>query len=164
MHDDVERDAAPGVLARMTDLLRDLPPDRTGAVWRLDRPSRQLDANLVRLPAGAEVAASVESDLDVLLFVTDGSGRLETTGETQQLRPGAVVWLPRGSRRALAAGEEGLVYLTAHRRRPGLMVRARGEGGEAPCMLHRLCAACGRMATETDARFCNRCGERLPVD
>ncbi|MBH5333420.1 hypothetical protein IHE55_00820 [Streptomyces pactum] len=147
----------------MTDVLRDLPEDRTGAVWRLDRQHRQLDANLVRLPPGAGVGASVERDLDVLLYVAGGSGRLETDGGPQQLLPGSVVWLPRGSRRALSAGEEGLVYLTAHRRRPGLTIRSgSGEGGEAPCLLHRLCDACGRVPTESDARFCTRCGERLP--
>ncbi|MGW7056138.1 cupin domain-containing protein [Streptomyces sp. NPDC054887] len=154
---------AGGVAARLPELLHDLPPGRGGALWRLDQEGRQLDANVVRLPAGADVGASVEPDLDVLLYVTDGSGRLETDGGTYDLRPGCVVWLPHGTRRSLAAGGEGLVYLSAHRRRAGLAIRnASGGGGEAPCLLDRVCLACGRLATEGDALFCGRCGERLP--
>ncbi|NBM17911.1 hypothetical protein GUY61_20320 [Streptomyces sp. GC420] len=156
---------APQVLARTAELLRELPADRGGAVWRLGQEGRQLDANLVRLPAGAAVGASVERDLDVLLYVTGGDGRLETDNGIQELGPGCVVWLPHGTRRALSAGAEGLVYLTAHRRRPGLTVRGPGaEGGEAPCMLNRVCPGCGRLATESDARFCGRCGEALPEE
>ncbi len=154
---------ASGVLAQLTELLRQLPADGGGALWRLDRGGRQLDANLVRLAPGAEVGASVEPDLDVLLYVTDGSGRLQTGSGTETLRAGAVVWLGHGTRRALSAGEQGLMYLSVHRRRPGLTIgRPGGEAGEAACLLNRVCDACGRLATESDARFCYRCGEPLP--
>ncbi|GGX18938.1 hypothetical protein [Streptomyces chryseus] len=163
--DDAVRGAVPGVPARLAELLRDLPASRGGALWRLDQEGRQLDANLVRLTAGAEVGASVEPHLDLLLYVTDGSGELTTDGGPQRLEPGAVVWLPRGTRRALSAGDRGLVHLSAHRRRPGLGVGgASAEGGEAPCLLDRVCPGCGRLATENDARFCGRCGDRLPTD
>ncbi|MFD5102361.1 AraC family ligand binding domain-containing protein [Streptomyces albidochromogenes] len=136
-----------------------------GALWRLGQEGRQLDASLVRLTAGAEVGAFVEPHLDVLLYVADGSGELTTDGGVQRLEPGSVVWLPRGTRRALAAGDQGLVHLSAHRRRPGLGIgSASAEGGEAPCLLDRVCPACGRLATENDARFCGRCGDRLPTD
>ncbi|MGY1439816.1 hypothetical protein [Streptomyces reniochalinae] len=160
---------ASGVLAQLTDLLRRLPADGGGALWRLDRTGRQLDANLVRLAPGAEVGAWVEPDLDVLLYVTEGSGRLESDSGQETLRAGAVVWLGHGGRRALSAGEQGLMYLSVHRRRPGLTIgRPGGEGGgareagEAACLLDRVCDACGRLATESDARFCYRCGEPLP--
>ncbi|MFJ8471036.1 cupin domain-containing protein [Kitasatospora sp. NPDC094011] len=116
-------DPGPGVLTRLDSLLRQTPADRGGALWRLQEDGRQLDANIIRLPADAEVAAHVEPDLDVLLQVLDGSGRLETDGTGQPLSPGCTAWLPRGARRALAAGGDGLVYLTVHRRRPGLTVR-----------------------------------------
>lgn len=156
---------APRVLARAAELLHDAPAGQGGALWRLATEGRQLDANLVRLTPGSEVAAHVEPDLDVLLYVTQGAGTLEDG--RQELRPGSLVWLPHGARRAVSAGPDGLVYLTVHRRRPGLAIRSAAvepAGGEAACLLNRVCTECGRLATESDARFCGRCGTRLPTD
>ncbi|GAA4764420.1 hypothetical protein GCM10023329_07860 [Streptomyces sanyensis] len=157
-----------GVLATAEELLAEAPPERGGVLWALSPTARQLDANLVRLPPGGSVAAHGEPDLDVLLCVLEGGGALTVAGEEQLLGAGALVWLPRGARRSLAAGPEGLVYLTAHRRRPGLTIGsappggARGDGGEPPCLADRLCPACDRPAEAADARFCARCGTRLP--
>ncbi|MFI1100459.1 hypothetical protein [Streptomyces melanogenes] len=139
-----------------------------GALWRLAERGRQLDANLVRLSAGAAVAEHVESELDVLLVVVEGDGHLDNGVERQAMGPGAVAWLPRTARRALLAGPNGLAYLSVHQRRPGLRIGSRtggtqpDEGGEAPCSLDRVCATCGRLAAEADARYCARCGEELP--
>jgi quercetin dioxygenase-like cupin family protein len=155
---------AAGVLVRTAELLEEAPAGRGGALWRLAAEARQLDANVVRLPPGAGVGEQAEPDLDVLLYVTDGTGRIDADGDAQDLRPGSLVWLPRGSRRALAAGPDGLVYLSAHRRRPGMAIRparAESEGGEPACLLHRLCPACDRPAAESDAAFCARCGTPL---
>lgn len=113
---------APGVVTDTVRLVREATEAERGALWRLAEPARQLDSNVIRLPPDAGVDAHVEPDLDVLVCVVGGSGGLETAEGRQDLGPGAVVWLPHGSRRALAAGPEGLVYLTVHRRRPGLTV------------------------------------------
>ncbi|MFJ6570481.1 hypothetical protein ACIQNU_24000 [Streptomyces sp. NPDC091292] len=144
------------------------PEAERGALWRLTEQGRQLDANLVRLPAGAAVTGHAETDLDVLLVVVAGEGRLDNGADAQTLRPGAVAWLPRTSHRALSAGPDGLVYLTAHRRRPGLSIggstasrSAEAEGGEAACALDRVCPACGAMRAEAEARYCPWCGEQL---
>ncbi|MEU5614072.1 cupin domain-containing protein [Streptomyces sparsogenes] len=154
-----------GVLGRVSELLREAAADRGGALWRLDAEGRQLDSNVIRLLAGAGVDVHVEPDLDVVLFVAEGGGWLETADGRQELTPGCVVWLPRGSRRALSAGPDGLAYLTVHRRRPGLAIRAAApQGGEPACLLHRVCAECGRLAQESDARYCARCGAGLPSD
>ncbi|MFF2080070.1 cupin domain-containing protein [Kitasatospora sp. NPDC058162] len=118
----------PGVLTHLDSLLHLTPADRSGALWRLQEEGRQLDANIVRLPANAEVAAHVEPDLDVLVQVLGGSGHLETDNGRQALSPGCTAWLPHGARRAVSAGEDGLVYLTVHRRRPGLSVRSAPVG------------------------------------
>ncbi|RII17623.1 hypothetical protein DSC45_12045 [Streptomyces sp. YIM 130001] len=155
------------VLAVLDDCLAPLPADRQGAVWRLAEQGRGLDANLVRLNPGATVGEHSDDVLDVLLVVLEGSGTLGSTEGTEELRPHTVAWLPRGSRRRLQAGDEGLVYLTAHRRREGLQIggtvtAAASEGGEAACLLDRVCPECGRLATERDARFCVRCGTELP--
>ncbi|GAA2501434.1 hypothetical protein [Streptomyces gobitricini] len=166
-----------GVLARMSDVTREVPADRNGALWRLAEDGRQLDANVVRLAAGAGVATHVEPDLDVLLYVVGGTGRLDTPEGGQPVEAGCLVWLPRGARRGVAAGPEGLAYLTVHRRRPGLTIGTASprtatappgagerEGGEAACLLDRVCSECGRLApAESDVRFCGRCGSRLPA-
>lgn len=101
--------------------------DRAGAVWRLAESGRQLDANLVRLPPDERVALHVEPDLDVLLLVVTGAGALATDEGERQVDAGALVWLPHGARRGVAAGPDGLVYLTVHRRRPGMRIRSRPD-------------------------------------
>lgn len=122
-------DPRPGVLTRLDGLLDRAPADRSGALWRLAEEGRQLDANVIRLLPHAEVAAHVEPDLDVLVQVLEGSGHLETAGGRQELAPGCTAWLPHGARRAVSAGADGLVYLTVHRRRPGLSIRpAQADG------------------------------------
>lgn len=105
--------------------LAGLDPAPAGALWKLAEPGRQLDANLVHLPAGERVEAHAEPDLDVLLLVVAGGGALETPEGTERLADGALFWLPRGSTRAVAAGPDGLSYLTVHRRRPGMQIRPR---------------------------------------
>ena len=155
-----------GVLRELADLWDEVEPDRGGALWSLAVRRRQLDANLIRLPADASVAAHVEPDLDVLLFVVEGSGSLTTSTGQQRLTRGAVAWLEHGTERSLAAEGEGLVYLTVHRRRPGLTVgpASPSDGGEAACLLHQVCPACGRLATERTARYCVQCGAELAED
>ncbi|HEX5565888.1 MAG TPA: hypothetical protein VFY14_02925 [Streptomyces sp.] len=178
---------APRVLADLADLAdcaARAAPERGGALWRLAERDRQLDANMVRLPPGAVVGEHVENDLDVLLVVVGGGGEIvDGAGRRQTLAPQAVVWLPRSSRRGLRAGPEGLVYLTVHRRRPGMGIKGPAsardavglpggsatsageqEGGEAPCLMDRICPACGRVAEESGGvlpRNCERCGEPL---
>ncbi|MBT2381846.1 hypothetical protein AMK21_11980 [Streptomyces sp. CB00316] len=158
--------ATPRVLAVLDDILASAAPDGRGALWHLAEVGRELDANLVRLPGGAEVGEHQEDVLDVLLVVLEGGGRVRTGGGGLELGPSTVVWLPRTSRRALVAGPDGLTYLTVHRRRPGLAIKAPSggtyEGGEGPCMLDRVCPQCGRLSEDPAPVFCSRCGERFP--
>lgn len=97
-------------------------PGAGGVRWKLTEPGRQLDANVVHLPSGRVVDTHAEPELDVLFLVVAGSGTLTTEEGDQVLAPGALCWLPRGSRRRLGAGPEGLSYLTVHRRRPGMRI------------------------------------------
>lgn len=160
--------STPRVLAVLDDLLATAAPDRRGALWQLAEQGREMDANLVRLPPGAEVGEHQEDVLDVLLVVVAGSGRMATGAEVLELAATTVLWLPRTSRRALVAGPDGLAYLTVHRRRPGLTIKssaeapAADEGGEGPCMLDRVCPDCGRLSADPAPVFCSRCGERFP--
>lgn len=99
-----------------------------GALWRLAESGRQLDANVVRLPPGHRVDTHREPDLDVLLLVLAGHGTLTAPDGPHPLPAGSLTWLPHGSTRSLAAGAEGLTYLTVHRRRPGMTIRSRRPG------------------------------------
>lgn len=112
----------PRVLCDLSTL--DADDGSAGAVWRLTEPDRQLDANVVSLPAGHRIGEHAEPDLDVLVLVLDGSGTLTGCDPTPvDLVPGRLLWLPHGSSRAIVAGPDGLRYLTTHRRRPGLKIK-----------------------------------------
>lgn len=117
----------PPVPRVLTDFsaLTSQPDAPGGAAWRLAEPGRQLDANVVHLPAGRSVETHREPDLDVLLVVVGGGGTLDTVDGPLQLAEGTVIWLPHGSTRSLNAGADGLYYLTVHRRRPGMSIGKR---------------------------------------
>lgn len=97
-------------------------PDVTGAAWRLDVRDRDLDSNIIALPPAGTIDAHAGPDLDVLVHVLAGSGTLTTELGTVELTPGALLWLPRRSRRAFTAGADGLRYLTVHQRRQALLL------------------------------------------
>jgi hypothetical protein len=59
--------------------------------------------------------------------VLSGAGRLVTELDTLTLHPGALVWLPRLSRRRFVAGANGLTYLTVHQRRRSLVLDIAGR-------------------------------------
>ncbi len=114
----------PRVLASTAALAADAgEPDVSGAVWKLQVRDRDLDANVIALPPGGVIASHVGPDLDVLLHVIAGSGELMSELETVALEPGALVWLPRRSRRQFTAGPGGLRYLSVHQRRQALVLQ-----------------------------------------
>ncbi|GAA1570364.1 MULTISPECIES: zinc ribbon domain-containing protein [Streptomyces] len=136
---------------------------RIRVLWALGGAGRDLDANLVRLGARADIGEHTETVLGVLLVVVAGSGELRTPEQSVALAPGAVAWLPAGTTRSVRAGADGLTYTTSHRRRPplGITTGLRAGAGEPACLASRVCAACGRMASDAEDRFCARCGEKL---
>lgn len=98
----------------------------SGAI--LSRETADLDLNLVRFPPGGGVAAHINQEVDVIVVVVAGEGRLIAGGVEQRLRPGQAVIIPRGVERAIqASGEADFAYLSLHRRRGRLWptVRAR---------------------------------------
>jgi quercetin dioxygenase-like cupin family protein len=113
----------PRVLCDTTAVISGAPADAAGALWRLQEQRRDLDANLVQLPAGSGVDPHDGPEVDVLLSVVHGTGRLLLETGELELRPGVVVWLPRRSRREIRAGADGLRYLTVHARRAGITVQ-----------------------------------------
>jgi uncharacterized protein (DUF2249 family)/quercetin dioxygenase-like cupin family protein len=92
-------------------------PDVTGAVWKLEVRERGLDSNVIALAPGGGIDAHAGADVDVLIHVLSGSGRLDTEQGAIDLVPGALLWLPKRSRRQFTAGPEGLRCLTVHQKR-----------------------------------------------
>jgi uncharacterized protein (DUF2249 family)/quercetin dioxygenase-like cupin family protein len=111
----------PRILVNTTDLTAvNGQPDVTGAVWKLTARDRDLDSNVIALPPDGIIDAHAGADLDVLIHVLAGGGRLTTERGVLDLRPGVLLWLPRRSRRQFTAGPDGLRYLTVHQRRQAL--------------------------------------------
>ena len=85
-------------------------------VWTLEQLG-DLNANLVRFPAGGGVGEHVDEEVDVLVVGVSGSGVVEVDGQEHPLRAGTVAFVPKGARRSTRAGAGGFAYLTVHRRR-----------------------------------------------
>lgn len=113
-----------------TSLLTTGDTDATGAVWKLQMRERDLDSNLIRLPPDGTIEAHSGPDLDVLVHVLAGTGQLTTEIGTLELKAGALLWLPRRSRRAFVAGPDGLSYLTVHQRRQALTLAPPERGAQ----------------------------------
>lgn len=114
--------ALPRVLAD-TGAIAAETTDTGGAVFSLQMRERDLDSNVIALAPGGAIAEHWGPDVDVLIHVLDGSGRLITETGVIDLAPGALLWLPKRSRRAFQAGAEGLRYLTVHRKREALVLQ-----------------------------------------
>lgn len=112
----------PRILCDTTTAVAEDDPDAAGAVWTLSTRHRDLDSNIIRLRAGTGIEPHTGPDLDVLVLVLAGTGRVVTEIDSLELRPGSLVWLPRRSRRGFTAGPEGLSYLTVHQRRQALVL------------------------------------------
>lgn len=96
-----------------------------GPVWGLE--SVDLNATLLAWPPGEGPPEHVNDERDVLILVVAGSGRLLVDGDSAELRAGLLVVVPRGARRRIEAGADGIRYVTVHRRRGGLQIApARG--------------------------------------
>lgn len=94
--------------------------DAAGTVWALQMKSRDLDSAITRVLPDTVVEAHAGPDLDELVLILDGAGRLTHEAESVELRKGEIVWLPRRSRREISAGPQGLTYLTVNQRRESL--------------------------------------------
>jgi quercetin dioxygenase-like cupin family protein len=93
-----------------------------GVVWSLPQDG-DLNANLVKLGAGAQIAPHDNDEVDVLLVVVAGSGVAVLDGAEHVLRPNRLLLLRKGTRRSLAAAPDAeLIYLTVHRARAGLRI------------------------------------------
>ena len=92
-----------------------------GAIWSLPHGG-DLDANLVRLDHGATIGSHINIEVDVLLFVQSGTGELSVNDEISHLGADHLGFIPKGSLRAIVAGDSGITYLSVHRRRGPLEI------------------------------------------
>lgn len=99
---------------------------KSGPAWSL--ASGDLNLNLVRLPPGDAIPGHVNAEVDVVYLTIAGSGSIaladagrSESADAHAMAPGMLFVVPKGLHRAIHAGEQGLVYLTCHRRRAGLM-------------------------------------------
>jgi quercetin dioxygenase-like cupin family protein len=86
-----------------------------GAQWSL-RGDRELEVNLVHIPAGESIADHVGS-VDVVVVGVAGQGTVTIGVVAYEMDAGLLIFVPSGSTRSLRAGSSGLTYLTIHRRR-----------------------------------------------
>ena len=132
----------------MTDLTRLLESAAgDGVHWALEACG-DLNVNLVHLDAAHVVSEHANDEVDVVIVVLGGHGRLMIDGKGTELTANVVVSVPRLSRRSVRAADgEGLDYLSIHRRRGRLDIgRARSdltalgaapdEGGDPACWAH----------------------------
>jgi len=132
--------AAPSIVVRLDDgAARRLSGD--GVHRSLAAADGDLNVNLAHLDPGSEIADHVNDDVDVLVVVLSGSGQLRVGETHHDLVPNTLAYLARGDRRSIAAGPQGLTYLSAHRARGPLQVAGAAapghdEGGDPPCWAH----------------------------
>lgn len=129
----------------LTGLLQSAEGD--GVHWTLEMPS-DLNVNLVHLDAAHVVGEHANDEVDVVIVVLGGRGRLTIDGHGIDLAAHVVANVPRMSPRSVrAADDEGLDYLSIHRRRSPLGIRgarsdlgemggAHEEGGDPACWAH----------------------------
>lgn len=112
--------ALPRLVGDTTGLLTNITPDAQGSIWQLEPGARDLDSNIIALPAHDEIGLHVGPELDVVIVVLQGSGTLHTELNRISLQQGSIVWLPRKAQRQFTAGPDGLYYFSVHQRKPAL--------------------------------------------
>lgn len=96
-------------------------PSGNGVHWSL-ATGDDLNANLVHLDPGSGVMAHTNHEVDVVVVVLEGNGRLSIDTTDHDLAPHVLALAVRGSERSISAGPFGLTYLTVHRRRDPLRI------------------------------------------
>ena len=94
---------------------------RMGTIWSLGH-GEDLNANLVRFPAGCGVEDHVNDEVDVILVGVSDTGTVAVDGEEYVLKAGTLVLVPKGARRRIRSLSRDFTYLSVHRRRDALRI------------------------------------------
>jgi quercetin dioxygenase-like cupin family protein len=97
-----------------------------GPVWGL--ASEDLNATLLEWPAGHEVAEHVNEERDVLIVVLEGSAVVTLDGDERPVAAGEALLIPKGAVRRIRAGDDGVRYVSVHRRRGPLQIEGAPGG------------------------------------
>ena len=97
-----------------------------GPLWGVE--TEDLNATLLAWSAGEGAPEHVNSERDVLVVVLAGSATATIDGEQHALERGDALVLEKGRTRSIAAGPDGVRYLSVHRRRGPLQISSRVDG------------------------------------
>src|SRR4051794_15978667 len=97
-----------------------LAGDGKGPLW--GTATEDLNATVLAWPAGGGTPEDVNTERDVLVVVLAGSGTIELDGVAHLVATGDGLVVPKGLRRRILAGPDGIRYLTAHLKRGGLAI------------------------------------------
>ena len=103
-----------------------LAPEGKGPLWGTE--TEDLNATLLAWPAGGGTSEHVNSERDVLVVVLAGSATVWVDGDALPLDPGQAIVIEKGRSRWIAAGPDGVRYLSVHVRRPKLQVSPAPNG------------------------------------
>jgi quercetin dioxygenase-like cupin family protein len=92
-----------------------------GPVWTFT--GSDLNLNLITFDGGHGVPSHQNDEVDVLLVVVAGEGRLQVDDRSYALRAGQACVIPKGATRSIHCIAGRFTYLTCHRRRQGLWPR-----------------------------------------
>lgn len=108
----------------LVDLVACQAATRSGPQWAHE--CEDLDLTLLTWEAGKGVEPHFNREVDVLWVGVEGTGTVVINGQNHQLRPGLALLIPKGCERGVAGNSERFSYLSAHRRRRGLMPTLHG--------------------------------------
>ncbi|HET8651787.1 MAG TPA: hemerythrin domain-containing protein [Gaiellaceae bacterium] len=97
-----------------------LEQEGKGPLWGTE--TEDLNATLLAWPAGGGTSAHVNAERDVLVVVLAGSATVTVDGEALTLDAGQALVVEKGRSRQIAAGPDGVRYLSVHVRRPKLQI------------------------------------------
>ena len=97
-----------------------LAGDGRGPLW--GEATDDLNMTLLSWPEGQGPSEHINGELDVAYVIVAGSGTLVVDDAKRDVRAGQAIIVPRGARRGIEAGPDGIRYLSVHRRRGGLQI------------------------------------------